>query len=369
MMSDGESQVVDTSALEEVESQPFATPKEDELTDEPLESDTDNADQVAPAEEVEAAVKKSEETEPMSSKMVNAMKFAAKATGDAVSKVVHSGPKESVETNDAHAEDPDTTKDDADGEAEVTRERTPSAAVAMLSAASARVVAGAKTAAKVTGEAIHKVAASAEDVLKIHSPAEGDATDSAASNEKTEGDEAALDESPAAEGEKGKNEPKKLWSTVKTFSGAVSGFSSKTWSKVTKKDAAESETAAAAVADESGDRVLTSPSMEGTEEGSFVEGVQAEKTESPEGAPAEGAAEAPEEEKASSKLFKSVRRFSETIQESASAAIKAAEPVAASTAAKVSSGASKVWESTKTGTVSVVERVKAAAAHRTFGWL
>lgn len=163
----------------------------------------------------------------------------------------------------------------------------------------------------------------------------------------------------------------KLWSSVRTFTGAVGGFSSRAWantteavSKVAKKAPAESsETAPAGSSSEPAIESVASTD-EGAEEGSF-EGAAAEGQEGVEKGEEKGEAETTAEQDASrdrsesvsNKLFSSVRRMSEALSESASAAYKAAEPVAVSTAAKVSQGAQSAWMST-------VEKVKAVTAKK-----
>jgi hypothetical protein len=297
--------------------------------------DGEKSSSISPKKEgVEDEMK--EEQEPVTTKVLHAATAAgktvvdvAKRTGDALHKVVESAmhkQKSGEEENEKETSPHETS----DGQEAITEEKVPEEPVTTkvyhaATAAGKTVVDLSVSAAKYTGEVIHKVAASAGEVLhkeKPHTPPEG--TEGEDGEPGKEGDVPADEASAASTPQpKPEEEPQsqgiRMWSSVRRMSEKVLSISK----------------AAAAV--------------QSSKEPEAKAEIEAQETE---GAADVGTTEAGADAERSrsgsmTQLWSSVKKTADSIADSASAAYKAAEPVAISTASKVSHGAQSVWSTTK----------------------
>mmetsp|Transcript_1080 Transcript_1080/g.1734 ORF Transcript_1080/g.1734 Transcript_1080/m.1734 type:complete len:397 (+) Transcript_1080:65-1255(+) len=232
--------------------------------------------------------------------------------------------------------------------------------MSVAASASKTVVSSASAAAKITGEAWKKTAASAGEVLNKDKEKSG--------GEKTGNDK---------EGEKSASGEEKegMWGQVRRVSGTVSGTlatsASKAWSTTTstiaKVTQPENKTAGKAVATEEGKTDADESSGDDVREPADTasEDPTVRGSSSDENTTTEPPVEGRKRGDSVTKLWSSVRRLSATaadsIVEGAKEAYKVAEPVAVSTASKVSHSAQTAWSVTRDSTVSVVERVRARA--------
>lgn len=271
-----------------------------------------------------------QEQEPVTAKVLHAATTAgktvvdvAKRTGDALHKVVESAMHKHKSTGE-EKEQETSAQEPSDIEKTATEEQAPAEPVTtkvlhVATAAGKTVVDLSVSAAKYTGEVIHKVAVSAGEVLhkeKPTTPTDGTEVENAESSP------AAEDGAPAAPAVEGESRGIRMWSSVRRMSEKVLSTTSNTISM-----------AAAAV--------QSSKEPEAKEETETQE-ADAAATES------EASAESERNRSGSmSQLWSSVKKTADSIADSASAAYKAAEPVAISTASKVSHGAQTVWSTTK----------------------
>jgi hypothetical protein len=277
-----------------------------------------------------------EEQEPVTAKVLHAASAAgktvvdvAKRTGDAFHKVVESAMHKQKSTGE-EKEKETSAHEPSDVEQTATEEQAPAEPVTtkVLHAATAAgktVVDLSVSAAKYTGEVIHKVAASAGEVLhkeKPTTPTDGAEAENAEPTP-TEGDGTAAAAPPPQPKAEEASQGIRMWSSVRRMSEKVLSTTSNTISK-----------AAAAV--------------QSPKESEAKADTETQETDAPAVTDPEASAE-PERNRSGSmnQLWSSVKKTADSIADSASAAYKAAEPVAISTASKVSHGAQTVWSTTK----------------------
>lgn len=271
---------------------------------------------------------KKDEPEPVTSKVIHAATSAgktvvdlsisaAKKTGDVLNKVVESASevihkhKSSGESKENPSPEAIAATEETTPEEAPNQEPVSAKVLHVASAAGKTVVDLSVSAATTLGEVINKVATSAGEALHKEkaatAPAEGELETSPV---QAEGE--VQGEAPPAQNSAEGSQGSRMWTSVRRMSEKVIHSTSSTISK-----------AAASVQHHEGK-------------------TEAEHTD----------AETPTETERNrsgslTQLWSSVRKTADTIVDSASAAYKAAEPVAISTATKVSHGAQTVWSSTK----------------------
>jgi hypothetical protein len=230
---------------------------------------------------------------------------AAKKTGDVLHKAVETATEViNKHNNKQGAEEKEGSPENPEQQIEEPSELVSAKVLQAAATAGKTVVDLSVTAAKYTGEVINKVATSAGEVLNKdkQQPADEDTAQQEGTDEKV-----------TEQSNEGNPNPSRMWSSVRRMSEKVIHTTSTTLSKAS----------------------------------TIVHPKESEQSE-PE-TPAQPSEPVEDRSRSDSigKLWSSVRKMSLTAADHASAAIKAAEPVAISTANKVSSSAQMVWTTTK----------------------